>query len=301
MFQPSICCMQQGRQAMENHLPLAASFKVVDKLILTDLSDVDVAVFAPQSSMWLRKYAAARSTPQTPNNDGALRWLEEYARRLAAGNYRVMELGPEGGSNTLGINLFPASRDLGMAVAVTRGVRVRVSPLFVPESCQRGDLTYAYSVGFKLLTEEEERQEVAAAAAAAGAAAGDVTSSNSAQAATASSSGSGAAVADAAAAATAASPRLTSCQLLSRHWLICGPAGDVIEEVSGEAVVGQYPLLRPGDPEFVYQSCTQVPEGERGSMKGRFRFVEGSIARPTGGEFDVVCPEFRLEEPQYIF
>ena len=31
------------------------------------------------------------------------------------------------------------------------------------------------------------------------------------------------------------------------------------------------------------------------------RFVEGSIRAPTGPEWDVVCPRFMLEVPQYMF
>ncbi|MEW5320498.1 MAG: hypothetical protein WDW38_011566 [Sanguina aurantia] len=69
---------------------------------------------------------------------------------------------------------------------------------------------------------------------------------------------------------------------------------------TGEAVIGKYPLLVPGGPEFVYQSCT-YQRADLGSMEGDFRFVEGCIARPTGGEWDVVCPRFRLDIPAHIF
>lgn len=42
---------------------------------------------------------------------------------------------------------------------------------------------------------------------------------------------------------------------------------------AGDGVIGKFPILTPGGPEFVYQSCTTVPEahGERGFMDGSFR------------------------------
>ena len=56
---------------------------------------------------------------------------------------------------------------------------------------------------------------------------------------------------------TAGPPRvISSLQLMSRHWVISNAAGQVSDEVRGEAVVGLYPLLRPGESEFVYESCT---------------------------------------------
>ena len=39
---------------------------------------------------------------------------------------------------------------------------------------------------------------------------------------------------------------LDSVQLRSRHWIIRNAQGGVDSEVRGEAVVGHYPLLKPG-------------------------------------------------------
>ncbi len=64
--------------------------------------------------------------------------------------------------------------------------------------------------------------------------------------------------------------------------------------------MGKFPLLRPGEPEFVYQSCTNQPE-TKGSMEGDFLFVEGSIRTPTGPEWEVECPRFILEVPEFIY
>lgn len=50
----------------------------------------------------------------------------------------------------------------------------------------------------------------------------------------------------------------------------------------------------------MYQSCTQQEE-RRGAMEGDFLFVEGSIKQPTGPEWEVICPRFVLEVPQFIY
>lgn len=71
-------------------------------------------------------------------------------------------------------------------------------------------------------------------------------------------------------------------------------------QVEGEGVIGLYPILEPGGPEFVYCSCTQQ-KAVRGSMCGSFKFVPGSMDRPEGPPFDVVCPAFRLDLPEYAF
>ena len=94
-------------------------------------------------------------------------------------------------------------------------MRVRASSAFVPELTQtrEGDPLhfFAYSIRLGLLSEEEQ----AAAAAAV--------------------------------CAYSATP-LRSAQLRTRHWLIRGAEGKVESEVRGEAVVGHYPLLKPGAP-----------------------------------------------------
>ena len=97
---------------------------------------------------------------------------------------------------------------------------------------------------------------------------------------------------------------LTSVQLRDRVWIITDCDGKK-EEVRGEAVIGEYPLLKAAakqdesPPPFTYQSCTGCKTP--GTMEGGFTFVEGSIAHPTGPDFFVRCPLFRLEQPEYMF
>lgn len=80
-----------------------------------------------------------------------------------------------------------------------------------------------------------------------------------------------------------------SAQLRSRHWMITD-AGGKLEEVRGPGVVGQQPLLRPGE-EFEYTSgCVlQTPRGE---MKGTYQ-----MQRPDGSSFDATIAPFSLSLP----
>uniref|UniRef100_A0A0E0MEJ5 ApaG domain-containing protein n=1 Tax=Oryza punctata TaxID=4537 RepID=A0A0E0MEJ5_ORYPU len=90
-----------------------------------------------------------------------------------------------------------------------------------------------------------------------------------------------------------------SCQLYSRHWIIRW-RDRVVSDVNGEGVIGKYPLLTPGQEEFVYESCTPLPDSP-GSVEGSFTFVPGKLSRPEGKPFEVTVAPFPLEMPQYIF
>ncbi|KAG4973903.1 hypothetical protein AAZX31_11G123900 [Glycine max] len=91
----------------------------------------------------------------------------------------------------------------------------------------------------------------------------------------------------------------SSCQLHWRHWII--RANDiVISDVNGEAVIGQYPLLRPGAQEFVYQSRMHLPTPS-GSIEGSFTFIPGRLADPKGDPFLATVARFPLQLPDYIF
>jgi len=70
---------------------------------------------------------------------------------------------------------------------------------------------------------------------------------------------------------------LQECQLVRRHWVIRGADGRVQDEVEGEGVVGEFPILRPGQPPFVYQSCTNS-SAEGSSMEGHLEFVAGTLS-----------------------
>lgn len=77
-------------------------------------------------------------------------------------------------------------------------------------------------------------------------------------------------------------------QLISRHWVIGNAAGEV-EEVKGLGVVGQQPLLKPGEA-FQYTSGCRL-RTPSGSMEGNYFFVA-----EDGERFDVQIPPFMLDD-----
>src|SRR5215510_7997471 len=75
-----------------------------------------------------------------------------------------------------------------------------------------------------------------------------------------------------------------TAQLKSRHWIITDGRGKV-EEVRGPGVVGQQPVLRPGE-HFEYTSGC-VLETPRGSMRGTYQ-----MHLPDGRMFDADIAQF---------
>nr|GEW25916.1 F-box protein SKIP16 [Tanacetum cinerariifolium] len=90
-----------------------------------------------------------------------------------------------------------------------------------------------------------------------------------------------------------------SCQLYWRKWLIKSNDA-VVGRVSAEAVIGLYPLLRPGEKEFIYESCSNCPASS-GSVEGSFTFLPGRLRDPKGSPFEVEVAKFPLQLPDYIF
>lgn len=82
---------------------------------------------------------------------------------------------------------------------------------------------------------------------------------------------------------------MTTAQLIARHWIIMNARGQ-IREVRGEGVVGQQPVLKPGDS-FEYTSFCPL-ETSTGSMKGSFEMHEegGRIFQAEISEFDLIMP-----------
>ena len=78
-------------------------------------------------------------------------------------------------------------------------------------------------------------------------------------------------------------------QLKSRHWVITHGSGKV-EEVRGPGVVGQQPMLRPGE-HFEYTSGC-VLATPRGEMRGTYQ-----MHRPDGSSFDAAIAPFALALP----
>ena len=80
-----------------------------------------------------------------------------------------------------------------------------------------------------------------------------------------------------------------AAQLKSRHWIITDGNGKV-EQVRGPGVVGEQPMLRPGE-HFEYTSGC-VLETPRGAMEGSYQMV-----RANGTEFDAAIAPFALALP----
>ncbi|RZJ16369.1 MAG: Co2+/Mg2+ efflux protein ApaG [Haliea sp.] len=78
-----------------------------------------------------------------------------------------------------------------------------------------------------------------------------------------------------------------AAQLIARHWVIADARGHK-EEVRGLGVVGQQPLLKPGES-FQYSSGARLRTAS-GTMHGSYFFVA-----EDGHRFDAPIPMFVLE------
>ena len=81
-------------------------------------------------------------------------------------------------------------------------------------------------------------------------------------------------------------------RLLDRHWIITDANGRV-EEVRGDGVVGEQPLLQPGE-HFEYTSGA-VLETSVGTMQGSY----GMLA-DDGTRFEAPIPTFTLAVPRTL-
>ena len=75
-------------------------------------------------------------------------------------------------------------------------------------------------------------------------------------------------------------------QLLNRYWRISDSHGH-LQEVRGPGVVGQHPILAPGES-YEYSSFTHLPTPE-GEMRGAYQ-----MRRNDGSLFDIAIPAFPL-------
>lgn len=77
-----------------------------------------------------------------------------------------------------------------------------------------------------------------------------------------------------------------AAQLLWRHWFIHDSVGGDTE-VEGEGVVGETPLIGPGESHEYQSFC--VLQGPSGHMEGYYEF-----RRPDGSVFRATIPRFLL-------
>ena len=81
-------------------------------------------------------------------------------------------------------------------------------------------------------------------------------------------------------------------QLISRHWIITDAAHKA-QEVRGLGVVGEQPLLAPGQS-FEYTSGTSIATPV-GTMRGTYQMIG-----EDGVKFDAPIPEFTLAIPRTL-
>ena len=76
---------------------------------------------------------------------------------------------------------------------------------------------------------------------------------------------------------------------MNRHWKIIDANGD-LQEVRGRGVVGEQPVLKPGE-KFEYTSGTPLTTSS-GFMEGTYE-MQGD----SGNTFNVKIPQFSLDMP----
>lgn len=83
-----------------------------------------------------------------------------------------------------------------------------------------------------------------------------------------------------------------AAQLVSRHWVITD-ASNSVQEVRGLGVVGEQPLLKPGE-QFEYTSGT-ILTTPVGTMRGSYH-----MTAEDGVQFDTEIPPFTLAMPRVL-
>jgi len=125
-----------------------------------------------------------------------------------------------------------------VSVAITNGVRVTVSTVYVPSQSVPTQHRYAFAYTIRIANEGKQ-----------------------------------------------------TVQLKTRHWVITHGNGKV-EEVRGPGVVGQQPVLKPGE-HFEYTSGC-VLETPRGTMHGTYQMAG------DGAMFDADIAQFQLAMPHSL-
>lgn len=83
-----------------------------------------------------------------------------------------------------------------------------------------------------------------------------------------------------------------AAQVISRHWIITD-GNSRVQEVRGLGVVGQQPLLKPGET-FEYTSGCQLDTAV-GTMRGSLQ-----ITAEDGTQFEAAIDEFTLSIPRVL-
>lgn len=84
----------------------------------------------------------------------------------------------------------------------------------------------------------------------------------------------------------------STVQLISRHWIITD-SNNQVQEVRGQGVVGEQPVIKPGES-FGYTSGT-VLTTPVGTMTGSYQMV-----MEDGTKFEAPIPQFVLSVPRVL-
>lgn len=83
-----------------------------------------------------------------------------------------------------------------------------------------------------------------------------------------------------------------AAQLVARHWIITD-ANDKVQEVRGLGVVGEQPVLQPGESfEYTSGCALATPVG---TMRGSYQMIA-----TDGTHFDAEIPAFTLAVPRVL-
>jgi len=83
-----------------------------------------------------------------------------------------------------------------------------------------------------------------------------------------------------------------TAKLISRHWIITDADG-AVQEVRGLGVVGEQPVLRPGEShEYTSGTAIATPVG---TMGGSYQ-----MTAEDGKKFDAPIPQFTLAAPRVL-
>ena len=82
-------------------------------------------------------------------------------------------------------------------------------------------------------------------------------------------------------------------QLLRRHWYIVDSNADQ-KEVDGEGVIGEKPIIKPGDSHEYSSGC--LIKSTVGAMRGFYNMIDIN----TGKKFRAYIPTFKLNSPQAL-
>jgi len=195
-------------------------------------------------------------------------WFESYMMELRRGNFQYKYI-PALDEQI--IWKFPAVSPECSEV-ITHGISVKSSCVLVPHAIQNPStaLVWAYNVSFKLLRVEEQVEMYGKSGL------------------------------------QEFGGPLERVQLQRRHWKVFSQNG--VDEVDGEGVIGDFPILQEGEGTYEYSSYTSILTEDcyahqdvpiDGTMEGYFTFVELSDGRPRS--IRAVCPTMHLQFPDIVY